>query len=103
MTATHKRDGKWNGSNDGERWALEIEVDCMSEREPFTVSVWVGPTFIQSDPKASVEGAFLSSVEAREAAAVLLKAADSVDANNKRVAEWYRAHGEVDPCQRPLI
>lgn len=59
----------------------------MAESEPFTVSVWVGEDFVISSPKVRVEGAFLSSEQAREAAAVLLAAADGVDENNKRVKE----------------
>jgi hypothetical protein len=76
--------GKWSGVNDGEPWAIEVEPDCMAESEPFTVSVWVGSTFTDDD----VVGAFLSSEQAREVAATLMLAADSVDANNERVRRW---------------
>jgi hypothetical protein len=82
--------GVWSGMNDGEPWRIEVEPDRMSEREGFTVSVWVSERDWTVNPKEDVEGAFLSAQEAREVAAVLLKAADSVDRNNARVG-WTTA------------
>lgn len=82
---------EWCGTNDGDPWWIEVEPDCMSEREPFTVSVWVAERNFIHNPKEPVQGAFLSSEQAREVAATLLAAADSVDANNARIAEYRKA------------
>lgn len=79
--------GEWTGVNDGTPWAIEVEPDRMAVSEPFTVSVWVGERLMRVDPKASVEGAFLSAEEARAVAATLLRAADVVDENNRRLAD----------------
>lgn len=80
--------GQWSGTNDGEPWWIEVEPDCMSEREPFTVSVWVAERNFVHNPKEPVQGAFLSSQQAREVAATLLAAASSVDENNARIGEY---------------
>jgi len=74
-----------HGSNDGEAWTLETEVDRMSVREPFTVSVWVGPTFVEDDTEDAVCGAFLSPSEARQLAHDLVRLAAAVEVNNLRV------------------
>jgi hypothetical protein len=78
----------WTGVNDGDPWRIEVESDCMAEGEDFTVSVWVSEHDWTCDSKASVEGAFLSSEQAREVASALLAAADEVDESNARVARW---------------
>lgn len=79
-----KSSGEWIGTNDGEPWTVEVEPDCMAQSEPFTVSIWVGARLMRTDPKAPVEGAFVSAEQARDIAATLLAAAGAVDRANAR-------------------
>lgn len=84
--------GKWSGTNDGDPWTLQIEPDCMAFTEPFTVSVWVGEQFVcDTTVKDNIGGAFLSPTEARQAAAVLLVAADAADASNERARAYEKS------------
>jgi hypothetical protein len=73
--------GEWTGDGgDGMTWRLEIEPDCFDFDDPVVVSVWTE----NEDGSGKSDGlAMLTPEMAREAAAVLLAAADSVEEANR--------------------
>jgi len=80
-----KSSGRWEGIEDDEWWRLEIEPDKFSETTPHVVSVTT-PDWSPPPIDGLVWGglAALSPEQAREAAAVLLAAADRVEKLNAK-------------------